>query len=67
MKTCPNCKAKVTSLIRDAESKKTTCHNCDSEGSEKGIGLVSKKLHEHSVAGTLDKYPIEERLKDLKS
>jgi len=67
MKECPNCGTQVTSLIRDLATKKFTCHNCDSDGSEHGAALVAKKLHEHSIAGTLDKYPLEERLKDLKS
>lgn len=34
-------------------------------GEQSRIVVVSRKIHNHMVDGTLDEYPLSERLKDL--
>lgn len=65
LKTCPSCGAQVTVLITDYKTQKRFCHNCAPE-EPSAAAKVSKKIHDHVVAGTLDRYPLEERLKDLR-
>jgi len=40
------------------------CHIC--AGEESPVVAVSRKIHDHAVDGTLDEYPLSERLKDLR-
>ena len=64
MKTCPTCGASVAVLITKLATNEWICHNCI-EDKTHPAAIVSRKIHEHTVAGTLDKYPESERLKDL--
>lgn len=68
LKECPECHREVLSLIRefrDGKVIRTFCHQCD-EDPNSTAATVTRKLHEHAIAGTLDKYPLEERLADLR-
>lgn len=68
LKICPNCGAEVAVLITDCKTQKRFCHNCADKFPGAGLAAkVSKKIHDHTVAGTLDQYLLEERLKDLHS
>ena len=64
MKTCPTCGASVAVLITDCATNERFCHKCAEEGSPAVV--VSRKIHNHMVDGTLDEYPLLERLKDLR-
>ncbi len=66
-KTWPRCKAQVTTLVTHCKTNERFCHLCATDEEEKSPAVtVARKLHEHVVAGTLDQYPISERLKDLR-
>jgi hypothetical protein len=67
LKECPECHREVISLIRefrDGKVIRTFCHLCD-EDSNSTAATVTRKLHEHAIAGTLDQYPLVERIADL--
>jgi hypothetical protein len=67
LKECPECHREVISLIRefrDGKVIRTFCHRCD-EDPNSTAAAVTRKLHEHAIAGTLDQYPLAERLADL--
>jgi hypothetical protein len=64
MKTCPTCGASVAVLITDAETGERFCHICAED--ESTAVVVARKIHEHTVNGTLDQYPLSARLKDLR-
>jgi len=64
-KTCPTCGNSVAALIHDIDRKRWVCHLCI-EDQECGAAVMSRKIDEHMRAGTLDKYPIGERLRDLR-
>ncbi len=67
LKECPECHREVVSLIRefrDGKVIRTFCHRCD-EDPNSTAATVTRKLHEHAIAGTLDSYPLEQRLADL--
>jgi hypothetical protein len=60
---CPTCLAQVTSLIVDFATQRRFCQECATTSST--AVRVARKIHEHNMRGTLDEYPIEERLRDL--
>ena len=67
LKECPECHREVISLIRefrDGKVIRTFCHRCD-EDPNSTAATVTRKLHEHAIAGTLDQYPLAERIADL--
>lgn len=68
LKTCPTCGASVAILLTDCKTGKRFCHNCHDEFGlrhDHPVVIVNRKIHEHMVNGTLDSYPLSERLKDL--
>jgi transcription elongation factor Elf1 len=67
MKTCPRCKAEVVVLVTNADTREQYCHLCATceERTNRAV-LVAEKIHNHTVSGTLDQYPLAERLKDLR-
>jgi len=62
---CPTCLAQVTSLIVDFATQRRFCQYCAT--TSPNAVRVARKIHEHNMRGTLDEYPIEERLRDLQS
>jgi len=60
---CPTCLAQVTSLIVDFATQRRFCQECATTSST--AVRVARKIHEHNMRGTLDEYPMEERLRDL--
>lgn len=60
---CPTCLAQVTSLIVDFATQRRFCQECATTSS--AAVRVARKIHEHNMRGTLDEYPVEERLRDL--
>jgi hypothetical protein len=67
LRVCPQCEAEVLSLIRefrDGKVIRTFCHRCD-EDPNSTAATVTRKLHEHAIAETLDQYPLAERIADL--
>ena len=62
---CPTCLARVTSLIVDFATQRRFCQECAT--TSPNAVRVARKIHEHNMRGTLDEYPIEERLRDLQS
>lgn len=65
-KTCPSCHAKVLVLIHEFKGGKvvrTFCQFCADPNST--AATMARKLQEHAMAGTLDKYPLAERIVDL--
>ena len=60
---CPTCLAQVTSLIVDFATQRRFCQECATTSST--AVKVARKIHEHNMRGTLDEYPMEERLRDL--
>jgi len=68
LKECPECHCEVISLIREFRNGKvvrTFCHLCF-EYPDSPMATVARKIHDHAIAGTLDQYPLAERLADLK-
>jgi len=67
LRECPECHREVIGLIRefrDGKVIRTFCHRCD-EAPNSTAATVTRKLHEHAIAGTLDQYPLAERIADL--
>ena len=67
LKECPECHREVISLLREFRNGKvvrTFCHLCH-EDPDSPMVTVVRKIHEHAIAGTLDQYPLEERIADL--
>jgi len=67
LRECPECHREVIGLIRefrDGKVIRTFCHRCD-EDPNSTAATVTRKLHEHAIAGTLDQYPLAERIADL--
>jgi len=67
LKECPECHREVISLIRefrDDDVIRTFCYHCD-EDAKSTAATITRKLHEHAIAGTLDQYPLAERIADL--
>ncbi len=67
LKECPECHREVISLIREFRNGKvvrTFCHLCY-EDPDSPMATVARKIHDHAIAGTLDQYPLAERLADL--
>jgi hypothetical protein len=62
-KVCPECGQEVLSLIIDLATGRRFCHLCADPNST--AATVTRKLHEHAIAGTLDQYPLAERIADL--
>jgi len=52
MKTCPTCGASVAALITKLATNERICHNCI-EDKTHPAAVVSQKIHDHTVAGTL--------------
>src|SRR5579863_994577 len=66
-KTCPRCKAQVTTLITRCKTNERFCHPCATDEEKLNPAVtVARKMHEHMMAGTLDQYTMSERLKDLR-
>jgi len=68
LKECPECHREVISLMREFRNGKvfrTFCHLCH-EDPDSPMATVARKIHDHAIAGTLDQYPLAERLADLK-
>jgi len=64
LRECPECGASVLSLLIDFATGRRFCHKChDNPNSREAI--VTRKIHEHAIAGTLDQYPLKERIADL--
>lgn len=63
-KVCPECGAEVLSLIIDFATGRRFCHFCAGD-SNSAAATVTRKLHEHAIAGTLEQYTLAERLADL--
>jgi len=49
----------------DFATQRRFCHECATTSSN--AVMVARKIHEHNLKGTLDEYPIEERLRDLET
>ncbi len=67
LKECPECHREVISLLREFHNGKvvrTFCHLCY-EKPDSPMATVARKIHDHAIAGTLEQYPIAERLTDL--
>jgi hypothetical protein len=67
LRECPECHREVISLIRefrDGKVVRTFCHLCH-EDPDSPMATVARKIHDYAVAGTLDQYPLAERLADL--
>ncbi len=67
LKECPECHREVISLVREFRNGKvvrTFCHLCY-EDPASPMATVARKIHDHAVAGTLDQYPMAERIADL--
>ena len=64
LRVCPECGASVLSLLIDFATGRRFCHECHDPNSREAI--VARKIDDHAAAGTLDQYPIEERIADLK-
>ena len=67
LRECPECHREVVSLIRefrDGKVVRTFCHRCH-EDPDSPVATVTRKINEHAEAGTLDKYPLAERIADL--
>jgi hypothetical protein len=47
----------------DFATQRRFCHECATTSSN--AVMVARKIHEHNLKGTLDEYPIQERLRDL--
>ena len=67
MRTCPSCGAEDVSVITNLATGERFCPRCaTSEEVESPVVKVARKIAEHEKAGTLDQYPLEERLADLR-
>ena len=65
-KTCPGCGSDTIVLVTNLKTGERFCPACATEQEEKsGAVRVARKIAEHTVAGTLHLYSIEERLADL--
>jgi hypothetical protein len=67
LKACPECHREVVSLLHDYRGGRvvrTFCHFCAEDTGSTAVA-VTKKIHEHAIAGTLDQYPLAERIADL--
>jgi hypothetical protein len=55
LKTCPRCKTQVATFVTACKTNERFCHLCATD-EEKLITAVTvaRKIHEHTVAGTLD-------------
>ena len=62
--TCPTCLAQVTALMVDFATQRRFCHECATTSST--AVKVARKIHEHNLQGTLDEYPIEDKIRDLR-
>ena len=68
LRTCPNCNASVATLLTENATQKRFCHGCASEfglSESHPAVVVALKIHNHTINGTLDSYPLSARLKDL--
>lgn len=66
LKTCPNCRKEVLSLITDNETKKRYCCHCiPNPETCAGAVFVARKMDELHTAGKLETYTVEQRIKDL--
>src|ERR1017187_3881599 len=67
MKTCPNCQRRALSLITDLAAGKRYCYRCIPNPMNcLGAVFVARKMEEVHLAGKLETYSVEQRLKDLK-
>jgi hypothetical protein len=64
MRTCPSCKREVLTLITDLKTGRRFCHECHPDPDSREA-VVTRKINEHAAAGTLDQYPLAERMADL--
>ena len=67
LKECPECHREVLSLMREFLNGKvvrTFCHLCY-EDTVSPMATVARKIHSHANAGTLEQYPLAERIADL--
>jgi len=67
LKECPECHREVISLMREFRNGKvvrTFCHLCH-EDPDSPMAMVARKIQDHATAGTLDQYPLAQRLADL--
>ena len=67
LKECPECHREVMSLMRefrDGRVVRTFCHLCY-ENPDSSMATVARKIHDCAIAGTLDRYPLAERIADL--
>lgn len=64
LKLCP-CGEKVLSLITDLATGSKVCFHCDPDQTSNEV-RVARKMHEiYMSTGSLDSYPISERLANL--
>jgi len=63
-KICPQCGAEVLSLLIDFATDRRFCHLCH-EDPDSPMSTVARKIHAHAIAGTLEQYPLAERIADL--
>ncbi len=64
LRICPICQREVLVLMTDFATGKRFCHLCyEDPGST--MATVARKIHDCAVAGTLDQYPLAERIADL--
>ena len=64
LRICPICQREVLVLMTDFATGKRFCHLCyEDPGST--MATVARKIHDHAIAGTLDRYPLAERIADL--
>jgi hypothetical protein len=64
LRVCPECKREVLTLITEVKTRRRFCHECH-ENPNSREATVTRKINEHAAAGTLDRYPLAERLADL--
>jgi hypothetical protein len=65
LKVCPECGQEALTLLIDFATGRRFCHECHGNPNS-GEATVARKLHENAVAGTLESYPVAERIADLK-
>jgi hypothetical protein len=67
LKECPECHREVISLVQEFRNGKVVrifCHLCHQDPDSPMV-TVSRKIHDHAIAGTLDQYPLAERIAEL--
>ncbi len=63
LRACPLCGREALVLLIDFATGKRFCHECHDPNSREAI--VTRKINKRAAAGTLDQYPLAERIADL--